>query len=211
MPEAKQLSTLIEHDPQMQLPQQPRLSKDFVKIWGSSQLLIIGGSTTDVVFRGKSVSTVLPQLLPLLNGRLTIGQIAAQVTGYSEQVVRDAISLLYMRGLLEEGKFASKYVNKEIVQGFKSQLKFYGRYVDQTRYSKSRYQVLERLLSSRVLLMAQGTVGYLVAADLINSGIGALDIVTLDKSQHWENLCEQSPFTQVNLLDVPLNKVESLL
>jgi len=208
MPSANELSSLIEHDPQMQLPELPKLSDDYLKIWASSQLLILTGGLSDVVLRGKSVSSILPQVLPLLNGRLSIPEICARVYGYPERSVRDVIALLYMRGVLEEGRVVIHALPKEAVRAFKPQLDFYSRYIDVTRSSKNRYEVLDKLQSSHVLLVVDGYAAYQTAHEFINAGVGQLDILNLNDHEDWAALTQLSPFSAVTLL--PAGWVENV-
>jgi SagB-type dehydrogenase family enzyme len=188
----------------MQLPEYPRLPTDFLTVPLTSQLLLVAGGYADITLRGKSVSTILPALMPLLNGRLTIKEIAGRLPNYSEQAVRDTITLLYMRGILEEGRTYTTNITKEKLQWFKPQLDFYSRYTDVTRYSRNRLEVLERLQHSRIALVANSPAAYELATGLVELGIGQLNIVLLNATEadaRWTALKQASPFTQVQFYD----------
>jgi len=199
MQHAKNLAESIVHDPQMQMPTHPRISEDYLKIWHNRQTLIIFGGLSDVVLRGNSVANLLPQLLPLLTGKYTISQIAERVQGFRPNAVEDALSLLYMQGLLEEGTITGSNLTRDMLRDFAAQLKLYSRYIDQTRISHNRYEVLSRLQSSSVLLFGEGDAARQMLHELMTLGLGQVTLVALDEAAaRWGAI--NSPYTRVNII-----------
>ncbi len=174
------LAEATEHDPQMQLPTHPRLPEDLLKIWFNQQTLIITGGVSDVVLRGKAVSELLQQLVPLLNGQRTVAEICALLSAFPATNVRDALTLLYMQGVLEEGPGDQAGLDAAVVRQFGAQLKFYSRYVDQTRMQRNRYSVLRSLQDSAVVLISSARLAPSLSSALANLGLGHLRLLLLD-------------------------------
>jgi SagB-type dehydrogenase family enzyme len=174
MSQAHQLSQHLSADPQVQLPRYPRLSEELQIIWHSGQLALITGAASDVILRGKSVRVLLPQLLPLLNGTLTVAAICERLPHCKPSVVQDALLLLYMQGVLEDGQAARQDLSPDLQRAFAGQLKFYSRYVDVTRANPSRYAVLKQLQASALLLIGEERIAAPLIGELADLGVGAI-------------------------------------
>lgn len=208
MQQAKNLGKTLTKDPQMQIPQYPRLSEDLAVLWQSRRMFVTFGGLGEVVLRGKSVENLLPQLIPLLTGKLDVDEIVARVQGFRPSAVRDALSLLFMQGVLEEGKIPSDGdITRELLQSFRAQLKFYSRYVDFTRANRNRYEVLHKLQSSSILALVSGRGGMQVVTELAHLGLGKLTVAPLDgQRRQWEQL--DTPHMTLDLLDVAATAVK---
>lgn len=204
MQEAKNLGKMITNDPQMQLPLYPRMSEDFALLWHSRRMFVAFGGLGDIVLRGKSVENLLPQVIPLLTGRFTVAEIVARVQGFRPSAVQDVLSLLFMQGLLEEGKVLNGNVTRELAQSFETQLKFYSRYIDFTRATRNRYEVLSELQSASVVALVSGRGAMQVVAELAHLGLGNLTVVPLDGQQQlWRKMATPHLHVDVLELDVP--------
>ncbi|MEZ4645838.1 MAG: SagB/ThcOx family dehydrogenase [Chloroflexota bacterium] len=201
MQQAKNLGKTLNKDPQMQLPLYPRMSEDFAVLWQSRRMFVAFGGLGEVVLRGKSVENLLPQLVPLLTGRFTVDEIVARVQGFRPSAIQDALSLLFMQGLLEEGKVQDGQITRELAQSFQAQLKFYSRYIDFTRATHNRYEVLSKLQSSSVLAFVSGRGAMQMVAELAHLGLGKITIVPLNgRHEQWERLA--TPHMQLDVLDL---------
>lgn len=200
MTSANQLSNMIAHDPQMQLPQFPFLSPDYLKIWASSDRLIICGAQHDVALRGRSVSKLLPTLLPLLNGRNTIEDICRQIPNMSEQAIRDTLSLLYMRGLLGDSIQTADELPQDERKAFASQAIFYERYVDITRKLKNGYDAIHRLRKSTITLITESNLGIEVILELISLGVGSIQIAGSFTPEEQQYLEQKAHFTAITFV-----------
>ena len=206
MKEAKGLAQRVAHDPQIQLPTYPRMPEDIVKIWFTQQLLVLGGPIDDIALRGKSVENLLPQLLPLLQGRLTMDQIVERIHGFRSQSVRDALVLLYMQGVIEEGAIPFQNLNRELIKAFNSQLKFYSRYIDYTHANINRYEVLSRMQASSVLVIGQGLTGRATLAETAALGLGNATVLPIDgATDAWQSLT--TPYFNIELLDLDVEEL----
>ena len=203
---ANGLSAILS-SPQMRLPARPRLPETLIKVWHNQQTLVILGAVSDVVLRGKSVSLLMPRLLPLLNGTLTPEQIAERLPDIAPKTVRDALLLLLMQGVLEDGAPAAPPPPAETQRAFADQLRFYSRYVDYTRARRSRTDVLARLQASAVLLVARGAGAAQTARELASLGVGRIDVLPLDgDATAWAEL--STPHTAVGLAERDLDELE---
>jgi SagB-type dehydrogenase family enzyme len=179
---AEGLSRVFQTDPQMQLPLRPRFSEDyFVMPLGETAMMIAGGEKAEV-FRGKSAALLLPHLLPLLDGTRTFEDLDAALPSVAPKVLRDAVSLLYFRGLLEEGETEEDRaaLTDEERERYDAQLRFFGRFIDVNRISRNRYGAQRLVMSARVLIVGEGPLAADIAASVIRAGAGALTVVTSD-------------------------------
>lgn len=199
MQQAKNLGKTLTKDPQMQLPLYPRMSEDFAVLWQSRRMFVAFGGLGEVALRGKSVENLLPQVIPLLTGRLTVDEIVARVHGFRPSAVQDVLSLLFMQGLLEEGKVLNDNITRELAQSFQSQLQFYSRYIDFTRATRNRYDVLSKLQSSSVVALVSGRGARQMTAELAHMGLGHLTIIPLAETpEAWAQMA--TPHMRVEVL-----------
>lgn len=173
------LSELLALDPQMALPDRPRVPADLLRVTDNLTTEAVFGSASTVVFGGKAVSSLFPYLYPLLDGRHTLEDIAARLDHINPAHLQKAISMMYMKGIIEDG-VAEQPLDTEVARLFPSQLQFYSRYLDLTRVYRNREDVLQRLQTSRVLLVTDAPSAPTLAADLAAFGLGKLDVVCSD-------------------------------
>ncbi|MDT5261888.1 MAG: hypothetical protein QOC61_892 [Acidobacteriota bacterium] len=195
-------------DEQLRFPSHPRLSEDFVKLWYNQQTLIVLGGADEVVLRGKAVSALLPQLLPLLTGRLPFDEIAQRIPGIRPAALNETLLLLYMNGLLEEGLVQADNLSRELVRDFGEQLKFYSRYVDFTRSNRNRYEVLGQLQASSIVFVGQGRAARGLLNEVAALGLGQAHVLPLDgERMGWQ--IPASPHTRVEILDAVTSASEA--
>ncbi|MBM7845262.1 nitroreductase family protein [Herpetosiphon giganteus] len=172
MTQAFDLHSHLQSDPQVQMPTRPRISDEIARVWYNEQLLLLLGGPHDVVLRGKAVRNLLPQLLPLLNGlnsRETIGERLAQ---FKPATIDDTLQLLHVQGVLEEGPLPGNTLDPQVARAFSQQLAFYSRFVDQTRICRNRYEVLQRLQSTPLLLLGGERLVAPLLHQLAQAGLG---------------------------------------
>ncbi|MFI0978250.1 hypothetical protein ACH4SP_14800 [Streptomyces sp. NPDC021093] len=98
---AETVGSAARFDPQLRIPRQPRLRRGLVVSTEADQMVVMGPPKKQL-FRGKSATGMLPELLDLLDGERTHDQLAAEL-GLPEEVVFKALSLLWTSGVIEEG------------------------------------------------------------------------------------------------------------
>lgn len=198
-------------DPQMQLPQRPRFSEDYLLIDLGEAGLLVQGAEKPELFRGKAARVLLPRLLPLLDGTRTMEDLEAALPQVKPSIIADTISLLFLRGLLEEGVTAEDQhlFSDEECARYQQQLLFFGRYTDVSRASHNRYGTQGRLKRARLLLIVEGPAGPGIAAALVKAGIGQVSILpaTAEHVRAYQELAGLNPGCSVQVLD-PATMVE---
>lgn len=156
----------VESDPHFRMPVRPRFPAEYAVVPLPDGLIVEGGPEPQV-FRGRAATTLLPRLLPLLDGTRTLEEVAGQLPGASLNHVTDAVALLYTRGLLEDGK-ADEGIDVSACPP--EVLGFYRRLVDATRANRSAGEALVRLQSARVALAGPGEFAEQLRAQLTACG-----------------------------------------
>lgn len=159
-------------DPQMQVPPRPKLVEGLVWM-PMGETLLVEGAPERQVFRGAAATAVLPRLLPLLDGRRSADELAAEV-GLSTRALAAAVALLYTRGLVEEA--ASHDVRTEPTEP--AIQAFFSRSVDATRVNRSGTEATARLRHARLWLVGDG--GAPLADALVAAGAWHVTVVTDD-------------------------------
>ncbi|MEU9005181.1 hypothetical protein ACFWBI_20435 [Streptomyces sp. NPDC059982] len=98
---AESIGAAARFDPQLRVPQRPRLRRGLVVSSEADQVVVLGPPKKQL-FRGKSAKDLLPALLDLLDGSRTHAGIAGELRR-PEEVVFKALSLLWTCGVIEEG------------------------------------------------------------------------------------------------------------
>src|SRR4051812_36081676 len=99
---AEVLAAAVRQDAQFRLPARPRLCPGIVAVELDDGLLLEGGPDRKVL-RGRSARTLVPRLLPLLDGGRDAAQLAAELGGVPRTVVEAALAALYSCGVLDDG------------------------------------------------------------------------------------------------------------
>lgn len=150
---AQAMGNAVKLDPQFAMPRKPFFARELVTVPLADGLLV-DGTGDQQVLRGKATQTLLPRLLPLLDGTRTLDQIVEELPNLPRESVTNAVALLYTRGLLEDSAVdpeepALKEIDSQI-------LAFFRRHVDVTRVNHSSLEALARLAHARVALYAFG-------------------------------------------------------
>lgn len=168
--DARSLGSSFAEDPEFSLPRRPRFIPEVLVIpYGQNALLFEGVRDLQVI-AGKSARTFLPQLLPLLDGTRTLENLHSCFPRLLPDAVRDAVVLLYTRGLLEDGDPGAAPAGREALAAFA------GRYCDVTRVSSSRREALDRLARARVVVV-DNAAGRAAMDGLEGHGFASLDLV----------------------------------
>jgi SagB-type dehydrogenase family enzyme len=107
--------------------------------------VLIEGAEQRQVFRGAAVSTLLPRLFSLLDGTRTSSEVAAALPDIPVLAIENALALLYMSGLLQDGNAGINV--PDIMRPIAG---FIERHVDVTRVNRSTAEALARLQSVSV-------------------------------------------------------------
>ncbi|MBV9257955.1 MAG: hypothetical protein JO215_08045, partial [Ktedonobacteraceae bacterium] len=169
---AEHMGRAVLFDPQFMMPQRPHFPKDFVVVPLKDGLLIEGAADQQVL-RGKATKKLLPRLLPLLDGKHTLEEVAQAVPDASVKMVFNMIALLYTRGLLEDS--AADPAGFEATSVDPQVLSYFRRHVDTTRVNHSALEALARLASAQVAVLAYGPspdIAEEICTQLEQTGVG---------------------------------------
>lgn len=169
---AETMARAVQFDPQFVAPVRPRFPRELVLI-PLAEGLLVEGTDEQQLLRGQATKTLLPRLLPLLDGTRTIAQLATELNDVAPGHIQQAIALLYTRGLLED---AAADPVMEAQQIDPHLLAFFRRHVDTTRVNRSALQAAERLQNSAVVVYGVGheTQRGQLAEQLRSAGIGSV-------------------------------------
>jgi SagB-type dehydrogenase family enzyme len=155
-------------DPELHLPERPRLMPELLqRPLGPASLLFEGARGIQVV-GGRSARTLLPRVLPLLDGHRTLDELQAALAPLAPRAVRDIVALLFSRGLLEDGAAEPPPASLAALAAHA------GRYNDVTRVNRHRGEALARLAQARVAVAGSPAAAGLAQAALEGQGLAAL-------------------------------------
>jgi len=172
-------------DAELKLPEYPRYIDEMLMLPNDqSSLLFVGGSGMQVL-AGRSARRFIPHLVQHLNGQNSLDDLAAKYPQYPAKVIRDAITLLFSRGLLEDGD------SPDIPEDLKPLSEFSGRYMDTTRNNRNRGEVVQRLSNAHVTIANTSTIN---AQDLkaLESAMSNMGIKTVQSVSSPEDIDPQS-------------------
>lgn len=146
--DARDLGYSFTADPDFRLPERPRYIREAVMLPYGPQALLFDGVNGIQVLTGRSARGFVSQLIEQLDGRRTLAELCAAFPQVPPQAIRDAIILLYSRGLVEDGEPAEPAPMHAALGAF------LGRYVDVTRQNANRDEALARFAATRVAVPA---------------------------------------------------------
>ncbi|WP_437600692.1 SagB family peptide dehydrogenase [Sorangium sp. So ce590] len=148
--EARDLSRFAELYWELRCPERPRFVEDLLRAaLPGGDLYIVGGEAQ--IIQGASLPWVMENLVPLLDGTRTVGDVEAAFPGIAASDLRDAIHLMHMHGMLEEGEGAAA---DEAEEPRRAQRVFFSRYLRRTGRNRSRGEAQRALERARVRALA---------------------------------------------------------
>ena len=168
---AESIGRRFSADADLVLPDRPRIPPELLVLpFDEDGLLFVGTKQTELL-SGKSARDLLPRLIPHLNGHSTLEELASRFSWLAPGTIRNAVTLLYSRGLLEDGCPPPAATELQDVDSF------LGRFVDVTRVNRNRREALDRLEASSILVGGSDEATDLMQRQLAGSGIGHLGLV----------------------------------
>ncbi len=139
------------------------------------------GLSNPVVLRGGLVESLLPHLLPLLDGKHDVPQIVGLLA--EKGTAADVASLLM--NLFVRGAIASDVKDAQSQSNYfsKKQRLFLGRRLGVTRNNKSTAEAVEKISRARIVLIAEGLLGTSTFELLTRSGFESISVAALDESE----------------------------
>ena len=169
--DARRMGEAFATDRDLTLPERPRLIPELVIVPLEDDGLMFVGAEVPQVLRGKSARRLLPGLLPLLDGHHTLSELSDNLPALRPTDVRDVVSLLFSRGLLEDGHSAP------VPDRLADVTSFVGRHIDASRRHPNREAVAQRLAAATVCVSGPGLLTDRLAADLRCAGVGSVAIL----------------------------------
>ncbi|GIH75825.1 TOMM precursor leader peptide-binding protein [Planobispora longispora] len=165
---AEAMSHAVAFDPQFRMPRRPRLVPGLVTLPLPDGLLVEGTPTRQAL-RGAAARTLIPRLLPELDGRRDIDGLAADLD-LPPAHLHQAVSLLYTCGMLEDA------AGPAMPEGTpEPSAVFLSRSIDSSRVNVSGGEAARRLAAARVALAVADTrLAAAVRRALLDGGIGAV-------------------------------------
>ncbi|MFC4057773.1 TOMM precursor leader peptide-binding protein [Planomonospora corallina] len=170
---AEAMSHAVAFDPQFRMPLRPRLVPGLVTLPLPDGLLVEGTPTRQAL-RGTAARTLIPRLLPELDGRREAAELAADLD-LPPAHLHQALSLLYTCGMLEDA------AGPGMPEGTpKPSAVFLSRSIDSSRVNVSGGEAARRLAAARVALAVDDPrLADAVRRALLDGGIGTvIDTVT---------------------------------
>jgi len=165
---AESMARHFSADADLALPERPRIPPEVLVLpFDEDGLLFVGTKQTQLL-RGRSARDLLPRLILHLTGGSTVEEIVSRFPGLASGTIRNAVALLYSRGLLEDGCPPPAAADLQDVDSF------LGRFVDVTRANRNRREALDRLQASTVFVGGSDEAADLMQRQLAGSGIGRL-------------------------------------
>ena len=150
---AETMLAAVESDPQLSPPQRPVFCPD-VLVVDLPDGILVEGAPERAVFRGAAARTLLPALLPLMDGSRGPAELSADLPEpTSERSVRAAIALLYTAGLVHDSPWDAPEIPAAIPAPVVAAVR---RTLDSTRVHRSPGAAFASIAGSRVLLLATG-------------------------------------------------------
>ena len=165
---AATMAYAVAADPQFRVPVRPCLVPGLVRVALDDGLAFVGSGNRQTALRGRTATSLIPRLLPALDGTRTVAELAAMHAGVAEDTVQACVSLLYVSGLLQDGPAGAEVglIPSEVTD-------YLGRNLDTTRVNRNRNEAGERLAQTRVLIAGPEPFTGSLRAELAASGVDA--------------------------------------
>lgn len=172
-------SKMVGHaivDPNLKFPKKPRYLKELVSIPFQNKLLFHGSENLQIL-SGNAATDFLPKLLPVLDGTNSVEDILAMFPKYSPKDLTSILTLLFMRGLLDDAE-GDEDVNSDCLQP--EVRDYFKRNNDSTRVNRSALEGLERLTAANILLLTDSEHGEILFDEIKYMGASTIDMHPLE-------------------------------
>jgi bacteriocin biosynthesis cyclodehydratase domain-containing protein len=170
-------------DPQIEVPQYPKIPEDCHVIVEDDKILVYGIEES-VVLTGENSLPIVTRLLPLLNGQNSLDDIMKSVKEEEKDQVSLILRYLYMKGLFED---YSNVAEKDAVSNDEAK-RYFARLVDITRYSKNRYEVENKINAYAFQIITDCNLGMDLHTAMSQIGFQNMNILALTKNGDLSNL-----------------------
>jgi SagB-type dehydrogenase family enzyme len=169
--------------------------------------LVVDGAHSLQVFKGKSTRSLLPELIPLMNGSRKLAELENALPGTMPEHVRAAVTMLHEAGLVEDGSdqmaAANAFPNEQT-------LFFLRRYSSATGRNLSGREACEKLQIAEVVIFEDGETphGETLKALLQKTGVGRVLLLNRGSLGDWHPESGVPP-AQLLIVSLALNGEDS--
>lgn len=167
------------------LPAKPRIPRYFYILPMAADRILFKMAGRVVSMRGKTVATLLPELLPLLDGQHGVMEIVDLLQGFDAKDIRRTLELMNGKGLLEDAAIKPP---PELTQAdfHSEQLAFFSHFIHNS------FEAQLALQNAYVALIGLGAVGSTVLDALATAGVG--HIIGVDEAEVKRRDCTSNMF-----------------
>jgi SagB-type dehydrogenase family enzyme len=163
---ARTMGHTFRSDAELQLPVRPCLIPELLVCPIGEDGVLFAGAHDRQVLRGRSARGVLRRILPLLDGSRTLAELRSSLPDLRAQALADVVSLLFSRGLIEDGR-----VQLPNVPAYSEMASFLGRHNDVTRRHRNRSEALQQLQDTFFRVLGPARLVELVHEQLAEAGV----------------------------------------
>jgi SagB-type dehydrogenase family enzyme len=163
---ATQMAYAVATDPQFRLPVRPCLVPGLVRVLLPDGLAFLGSGNRHSALRGRTAVSLIPRLLPSLDGTRTSAELAETHPDVAESTLNACVSLLYVSGLLQDGPAGTdvELIPAEVAG-------YLGRNLDTTRVNRNLDEACQRLAQTRVLIAGPESLTVRLRTELAAAGV----------------------------------------
>jgi SagB-type dehydrogenase family enzyme len=163
---AAHMAYAVATDPQFRVPVRPCLVPGLVHVPLPDGLAFLGTGNRLSALRGRTAISLIPRLLPSLDGTRTVTELAGMHADVAESTISACVCLLYVSGLLQDGPAGT---NVELIPA--EVAGYLGRNLDTTRVNRNLDEACQRLAQTRVLIAGPEQLAVLLGAELAVAGV----------------------------------------
>ncbi|MGD9489806.1 MAG: hypothetical protein AB7W47_17420 [Calditrichaceae bacterium] len=161
-------------DPQIEVPQYPKISEDCHLIVDDKKIQIYGVEDS-ILLTGENTLPTVKKILPLLNGKNSLDYIVHSVSEKEMDFVPLILKYLYMKGLFED---YSTVREEDIIKSNEAQ-KYFSRLIDVTRHSKNRFDLFQKIKTYKIQLIINSELGISLYNEIKSIGYELVEIIAL--------------------------------
>jgi SagB-type dehydrogenase family enzyme len=169
--------------------------------------LVVDGAHSLQVFKGKSTRSLLPELIPLMDGSRKLAELENALPGTMPEHVRAAVTMLHEAGLVEDGSD-----QMEAADAFPNETLFFlRRYSSATGRNRSGREACEKLQIAEVVIFEDGGTtphGETLKALLQKTGVGRVLLCNRGSLGDWHPESGVPP-AQLLIVSLALNGEDS--
>ena len=160
------------------IPNRPLLKRNYNVVMMPQGYMQLRSEENIFLLKGASVSDIVEKLLPLLNGKNTVDEIAEAFSEFSRETIEHVIEKLQDHYVIEDGDDLEKTgLSREIIEDYSPQIDYLSLFSERIIHDGTRvnkYELFETLHSKTCLVIGSGKVARSVVKELAENGVGTI-------------------------------------